>query len=471
VLTAEPTRTAAPPALGRAAVVCAAVSLASLVLPATLAYDPWAWLVWGREVAHGALDTTGGPSWKPLPVIVTTLLAPLGTQLAPLAWTALARFAGLLALVATHRLVRRLGAPAWTAGVAAALVVLTPDGGPRFLRLVAEAHSEPATAALAVLAVERAVAGRPAATFGLLGAVSLMRPEAWPFLLAAAVWVWVQDPARRALVVAGLVAVPVLWFGGDWWGSGSPLHGADAAQVVADEPLLDRLRLALERAWRSVSLPVWPAAAVALVAAARARDRAVLAVGGLAAAWMAVVVGMAALLGYAALSRFYLPSAALLCALAVLAVPALAAALQRVRSRATRRVALAALLLACLPSLLARATALPGLLAETGDRDRMAVALEGALDAAGGARALRGCGALALDPTGEAGPMRPALAWLVDLPLHEVARPGAPGVDTTLARADGRADGALAETGAVLLARNTEWAVWSTACIDPSIGS
>lgn len=471
MLTAEPRQAAVPLALGPAAVVCAAVAVASLVLPATLAYDPWAWLVWGREVVHGALDTTGGPSWKPLPVAVTALLAPLGPQLAPVAWTALARFAGLLALVAAHRLARRLGAPAWAAAAAAALVVLTPDGGPRFVRLLAEAHSEPATAALAVLAVERAVAGRPTATFGLLGAVSLMRPEAWPFLLAAAVWVWVRDPARRVLVVAGLVAVPVLWFGGDWWGSGSPLHGADAAQVVADEPMADRLRLALGRAWRSVSLPVWPAAGMALVAAARARDRAVLAVGGLAAAWMAMVVGMAALFGYAALSRFYLPSAALLCALAVLALPALAEALQRVRSRAARRVALAALVLACLPSLLARGTALPGMLAETVDRDRMAVALEGALASAGGASALRGCGPLALDPAGEAGPMRPALAWMADLPLHEIARPGAPEVATTLARAGGRADRALHDTGAVLLTRNEEWAVWSLTCTTPSIGS
>jgi len=470
VLTAEPDQTTAPPALGRAAAVCAAVAVASLVLPATLAYDPWAWLVWGREVAHGALDTTGGPSWKPLPVAVTTLLAPLGPELAPVAWTALARFAGLLALVAAHRLARRLGAPAWAAAGAAALVVLTPDGGPRFVRLLAEAHSEPATAALAVLAAERAVAGRPAATFGLLGAVSLMRPEAWPLLLAAAGWVWVRDPARRGLVVVGLAAVPVLWFGGDWWGSGSPLHGADAAQVVADEPMADRLRLALERAWRSVTLPVWPAAGVALVAAARARDRAVLAVGGLALAWMAVVVGMAAVLGYAALSRFYLPSAVLLCALAALAVAPAGRALGRLGSPAVRRAGVVALLVVSLPSLLARSTSLPGLLAETGDRHRVAVALEEALTTAGGAAYLRTCGPLALDPSGEAGPMRPALAWWADVPLHEVARPRDPEVATTVARAGRAVDRALGRTSAVLLARNEEWAIWSDVCTRPSIG-
>ena len=35
-------------------------------------YDPWAWIIWGREVAHLDLVTTTGPSWKPLPVIFTT---------------------------------------------------------------------------------------------------------------------------------------------------------------------------------------------------------------------------------------------------------------------------------------------------------------------------------------------------------------------------------------------------------------
>lgn len=449
--------------------VCAAVALASLTLPATLAYDPWAWLVWGREVARGALDTTGGPSWKPLPVVLTTALAPLGAQVAPLAWAVLARFAGLVALVATHRLARRLGAPGWAAVVAAALVVLTPDGGPRFLRLVAEAHSEPGTVALAVLAAERAVAGRPAATLVLVAGVSLMRPEAWPFLAAAAVWVWVQQPTWRPAVLAILVAVLVLWFGGDWWGSGSPLHGADAAQVVADEPVGDRLRLALERAWRSVPLPVWPAAAVALAAAVAARDRAVLLVGGLALLWMAVVVGMATLLGYAALSRFYLPSAAFLCVLAVLAVVPLSRALHRLGSPAARRAWAVAIGLLCVPSLLARTTALPSLYAETRDRHDVAAALEGALSAAGGAEGVRACRPLALDPARDAGPMRPALAWFVDLPLHEVARPGDEAA-TTFARAGGSVDRRLADDGAAPLARSSEWAVWSHTCTSPPIG-
>jgi hypothetical protein len=57
---------------------CMALAGASLVLPSEPSYDPWAWLVWGREIAQLDLDTTGGPSWKPLPVAFTLLFAPLG---------------------------------------------------------------------------------------------------------------------------------------------------------------------------------------------------------------------------------------------------------------------------------------------------------------------------------------------------------------------------------------------------------
>ena len=50
----------------------------SLLLPSAPTYDPIAWLIWGREIAHLDLSTVHGPSWKPLPVIVTTITAPLG---------------------------------------------------------------------------------------------------------------------------------------------------------------------------------------------------------------------------------------------------------------------------------------------------------------------------------------------------------------------------------------------------------
>ena len=40
------------------------------LLPYLPVYDPWAWLIWGRELLHGGLETAAGPSWKPLPVLI-----------------------------------------------------------------------------------------------------------------------------------------------------------------------------------------------------------------------------------------------------------------------------------------------------------------------------------------------------------------------------------------------------------------
>src|SRR4051794_340740 len=84
-------------------------------------YDAWAWLLWGREVAHGALSTVDGPAFKPLPVGVCALLAPLG---APWLWVLVVRVAAVAAVWLAFRLGRELGGCG--GGVlAAAAVVLT----------------------------------------------------------------------------------------------------------------------------------------------------------------------------------------------------------------------------------------------------------------------------------------------------------------------------------------------------------
>ena len=90
----------------RAPLACLVASIALLPVPAALAYDPTAWLVWGRELVRFELDTTGGPSWKPLPVLVTTVLAPLG-DLADEAWLVVVRAVALFGLVVAFRLATR----------------------------------------------------------------------------------------------------------------------------------------------------------------------------------------------------------------------------------------------------------------------------------------------------------------------------------------------------------------------------
>src|SRR4051812_50020968 len=88
---------------------CAALAALSLLVPSAPTTDPWGWIVWGREVLHGDLSTVvpGAPSWKPLPVLITTPLALAGSA-APTLWLLVARTGALLGLVVAFRLASRL---------------------------------------------------------------------------------------------------------------------------------------------------------------------------------------------------------------------------------------------------------------------------------------------------------------------------------------------------------------------------
>jgi hypothetical protein len=392
---------------------CLAIAVASLVVPTSIAFDPWAWLTWGREVLHLDLETTGGPSWKPLPVLVTTLLAPLD-DLAPAAWLVVARTFGLLALVLAFRLARRLAGTA--AGlIAVAGLVLGPDGGPRFLRLVAEGHSGPAEAALTLWAIESHLDDRPRRVVVLLTALALLRPEAWPFLGLYALWLWRRDPAARTLVVLLLGAVPVLWFGADWWGSGDPLHGAGGAQVI-DDPAGTRLLDSLDHVAKVVVVPLWIGVVAALGHARREGERLAPALAVLAGAWMAIVVVMSVGLRYAALSRFLLPAGAVLCVLGGVGL------VQLVRRVADGRRRLALVVVLAVTSavfVLPRLLGIADIAEEISERAAIEADLVDAVDAAGGRGALRACTTVVADPKDLP---QAVLAWHLDVPLAEVDR-------------------------------------------------
>ena len=121
--------------MARPAAACLLLAALSLLGPSEPSYDPWAWLVWGREIGHLTLDTTGGPSWKPLPVALTTLFSPLSAlddRIPPALWVVVARAGALLALVLAFRLAGRLaGGPRVRRGAAGAVAVARarPDAG------------------------------------------------------------------------------------------------------------------------------------------------------------------------------------------------------------------------------------------------------------------------------------------------------------------------------------------------------
>ena len=97
-----------PAVIAVAACVVLAV-LSAAVLPTVPSYDPWSWIVWGREVTdpHLSFVVSGGPSWKPLPFVFTTVWGLFGGA-APTLWVITARAGGLLGLVAAWRLANRL---------------------------------------------------------------------------------------------------------------------------------------------------------------------------------------------------------------------------------------------------------------------------------------------------------------------------------------------------------------------------
>ena len=87
-----------------AALVIGAVSL---VIPSTPSYDPWSWVLWGREILHLNLQTTAGPTWKPLPMLFTTVFALFG-KAAPDLWLVIARAGAVMAAVMVFKVAMTL---------------------------------------------------------------------------------------------------------------------------------------------------------------------------------------------------------------------------------------------------------------------------------------------------------------------------------------------------------------------------
>ena len=162
---------------------CLGLAALSLLLPSTPTYDPWAWIIWGREITQWDLVTMNGPSWKPLPVLLTTPFALAGDDAAPALWLMIARAGGLLAFAMAYRLGARLAGP-WAGAIAAVALFLSDE----FIFNFARGNSEGMLVALVLWAVERHLDGHRTHAFLLGFAAALLRPEVWPFLGLYGIW-------------------------------------------------------------------------------------------------------------------------------------------------------------------------------------------------------------------------------------------------------------------------------------------
>jgi hypothetical protein len=226
-------------------VVALSIGACSLLIPSTPSYDPWAWLVWGREIVHLNLQTTGGPSWKPLPMIFTTVFALFGGA-APDLWLVIARAGALVAVAMAFKLAWRLTrdlaaapqgatsgvlelarrlAPLLAGMIAAASLVNSPG----FVSDNALGYSEGLATALALIALDRHLDGAPCQALVVGFFAVLDRPELWLIWVPYGALLLRRDREPRKLVLALFVLVPVLWFGPELWGSGHLLRNVTRA--------------------------------------------------------------------------------------------------------------------------------------------------------------------------------------------------------------------------------------------------
>lgn len=237
--------------------VAGALALAAcawwLLVPTYPAYDAYWHLVWGRELAGGALpsfEVYAAPTQHPLYVAVAALLG-LAGEFAD----RLLVLGGLLSLVAlvwgVWRLARRLFG-VWPAALSALFV----GSSFAFLLYAVRAYVDVPFLALVAWAAATEVAGRRWMPMALLVLAGLLRPEAW--VLAGLLWLWrVLGPGgatdaggsggdrrhtlRDAAALAALaVAAPVLWLLSDLVVTGDPLHSLTSTSELAEALGRDR---------------------------------------------------------------------------------------------------------------------------------------------------------------------------------------------------------------------------------------
>ena len=411
---------------------CVAVAALSLLTVSAPTYDPWSWIIWGREIVHWDLVTTGGPSWKPLPVMFTAPFALFGDDAAPALWLVIARAGGVLAFVMAYRLGARLAGP-WAGAIAAAALLLADE----FVRNFARGNSEGLLVGLVLWAVERHLDGRRVDAFLLGFAASLLRPEIWPFWAAYGLWLlYANRQWRTAALVLGSGALAlVLWFVPEYLGSGDWLRAASRARdpnpdsaAFAAFPFLEVFR----RSASVLSVPVYAGAVIATLFAWRARPRddirrLTLLLGAIGTVLM-VAVALMTEGGFAGNLRYVALPAALLCILAGAGWVWVARAARERWGGWTAIGAAVLLLAASAPFLAADWSALSyQWQRQLREADLYGPNLRWAIDRAGGERSLKECGQVY---TGIF--QVPSVAWYLHLHIDDVGIfPYGPG--TTLA--------------------------------------
>jgi hypothetical protein len=392
---------------------CLAVAAVTLLLPSTPTYDPWAWILWGREILHVDLVTEGGPSWKPFPMLFTVPFSIFGQDVAPYLWLLVARAGGLFACVMTYRMASRLiGGRVYgaIAGVCAFAALLSSN---KFVRDAALGNSDPMLGGIVLWAFERHLDGRRDHALYLGVIAALMRPEAWPFLGLYGLWLWFTDPHLRKQLVAFAVLVPAVWFLPEWWGSDDPLRAGSRANAPNPGSAAFDDIPAFAVAHRFVQVTIAPVELGTLVAVGYAavlwrrvrgeQETLALAIGGFA--WFVVVAAMTQA-GFAGNQRYLIVTTAVVCVLGGMGAVRVLQGVEWVarrwfgprRAPAIVAAALLAGVLAGSPTIVAKANNEARVRGGLEHEAYLWHDLKGLIDEAGGKHALLACGGVYSGP-------------------------------------------------------------------------
>jgi hypothetical protein len=405
---------------------CVALAAASLLVPAALTYDPWSWMVFGREIVapEPGFSTISRTGWKPLAVVFTAPLTLLG-GVAPSLWLVLVRTVGLAAMALAFRLAARAAGPI-AGALAVVLLVVSSD----WLRYLSAGNIEPVIVALALGAVELHLSGRRGWAFTLGALSGLARPEVWALVGLYALYLWWRDGSRWPLLL-GVPAMLGLWIVPDWIGSGVFLHifhqassSAEPSELqAAGDPGVGLLKGAAAYA----PAPVWILAPCAAVLGWRARDRTVLALTAVVLAWAGLTI-VATAAGYPAVPRYLVGPVALCCVLAGIG----AVTVVRALAPGWPRIAVAAVLVAvAIPFAIDRADGLGQQVTAAQVRSEAGDQLQAAVD-----RARQRAPVARLRPAIEPGGFATGLAWRLRLPLNGVRESVTPASRVAFIRGD-----------------------------------
>ena len=145
---------------------------------------------------------------------------------------------------------------------------------------------------LLLAAIDQHLCGRRRLAWVLLLLLALGRPEAWVLAGAYAAWTWPREPERRRALVGGGVALLVLWFGISRLSSPSWFVASDVDVRTAPPPRGNGFVNVMNTYFGLYELPMQVAGLVGLGYAAIRREGLLLAVGGVAIAWVLVDIAL-----------------------------------------------------------------------------------------------------------------------------------------------------------------------------------